>query len=47
MTPKGNPIKGSKCDPKGATVGLGTKSGRAAVAKGSKKPQTGKIRKLY
>jgi hypothetical protein len=36
-TKRGNPIKGSECDPKGATVGLGTDRGRAVVALGSKK----------
>jgi len=36
-TPKGNPIKGSQCSPKGKTVGIGTGQGRAPVAFGSKK----------
>jgi hypothetical protein len=31
-----NPIKGSCCDPKGATVGVGTGRGRAGLALGSK-----------
>jgi hypothetical protein len=44
-TPKGNPIKGSACDPKGKTVGVGTKGGRAPVAFGSKKPKIGVTRK--
>jgi hypothetical protein len=35
-TPKGNPVKGSQCDPKGKTVGVGTHGGRAAVTKGNK-----------
>jgi|GEM_PF-5210646 len=35
-TPKGNPIKGSECSPKGKTVGLGTGRGRALVAQSKK-----------
>jgi hypothetical protein len=35
-TPKGNPVKGSQCDPKGKSVGVGTGKGRAPVALGSK-----------
>jgi hypothetical protein len=40
-TKRGNPIKGSECDPKGATVGLGTDRGRAVVALGAKKGRKG------
>lgn len=40
-TPKGNPIQGSRCDPKGPTIGVGKGPGRAAVMvvrkKGKKK----------
>ena len=34
---RGNPIKGSQCDPKGVTVGVGTGPGRAPVMRGQPK----------
>lgn len=36
-TPKGNPVKGSQCDPKGKTIGVGTHQGRAPVVRTGKK----------
>jgi hypothetical protein len=43
-TPKGNPIKGSECDPKGKTVGLGVGAGRAPVAPGKAFPGAARSR---
>jgi hypothetical protein len=38
-TPKGNPIKGSSCNPKGKTIGLGNDAGRAVVMPGKAFPK--------
>ena len=41
-TPKGNPIRGSTCDPKGKTIGIGTGQGRAPVMPGKAFPKSKK-----
>jgi hypothetical protein len=37
--PKGNPIRGSTCNPKGKTMGVGTGAGRAPVIPGKAFPK--------